>query len=36
MRTIAQTYGIRLKRLYKMNNLPEGVQAEAGTKLKVR
>ncbi len=36
MRTISQIYGIRLKRLYKMNNLPEGVQVPVGTKLKVR
>ncbi len=36
MQLISQTYGIRLKRLYKMNNLPEGIQVPAGTKLKVR
>jgi len=34
--SISQLYGIKLKRLYKMNNLPKGVQAEVGTKLKLR
>ncbi len=36
MQTISQIYGIKLKRLYSMNNLPEGIQVSAGTKLKVR
>ena len=36
MHSISQLYGIRLKRLYKMNNLPKGVQAQVGTKLKLR
>lgn len=33
---ISQLYGIRLKRLYKLNNLPEGVQMPVNTELKVR
>ena len=33
---ISQVYGIRLKRLLKMNNLPEGIQVPTGTKLKLR
>ncbi|RLD73772.1 MAG: N-acetylmuramoyl-L-alanine amidase [Bacteroidetes bacterium] len=36
MQMISQIYGIKLKRLYSMNNLPEGIQVSAGTKLKVR
>ena len=36
MQMISQIYGIRLKHLYKMNNLPEGIQVPAGTKLKIR
>jgi len=34
--SISQLYGIRLKRLYKMNNLPKGVQVESGTTLRLR
>lgn len=33
---ISQLYGIRLKKLYKMNNLPKGVQTEVGTKIRLR
>jgi len=33
---ISQLYAIRLKRLYKMNNLPPGVQVPANTELRVR
>ena len=36
MHSISQLYGIRLKRLYKMNNLPKGIQAQVGTNLKLR
>lgn len=36
MHFISQLYGITLKRLYKLNNLPQGVQLEVGTKLKLR
>jgi len=36
MQMISQIYGIKLKRLYKMNNLPEGIQVVTGTKLKLR
>ena len=36
LHSISQLYGIRMKRLYKMNNLPKGVQVEVGTKLKLR
>jgi LysM repeat protein len=36
MRKISQIYGIRLKRLYKMNNMPPGVQPETGKVLKLR
>ncbi len=36
MRMISQIYAIKLKRLYKMNNMPEGVQAETGKVLKLR
>jgi LysM repeat protein len=36
MQEISQIYGIKLKRLYKMNNLPEGIQVKTGTKLKLR
>ncbi len=36
LRHISQLYGIRLSRLYKMNNLPEGIQMPVGTKLRVR
>lgn len=36
MRAISQIYGIRLKRLYKMNNMPEGVQPESGKLLRLR
>jgi LysM repeat protein len=33
---ISQLYGIRESRIYKMNNLPDGVQVEAGKVLKLR
>lgn len=33
---ISQLYGISLKRIYKMNNLPKGIQIEAGKKIKLR
>ncbi len=33
---ISQLYGISLKRIYKLNNLPKGVQADVGTKLNLR
>jgi uncharacterized FlgJ-related protein len=36
MQLVSQFYGIRLKRLYKMNNLPEGVQVETGKVLRLR
>ena len=36
MRRISQIYGIRLKRLYKMNDMPQGIQAETGKVLKLR
>lgn len=36
MHSISQLYGVRIKRLYRMNNLPKGVQVEVGTKLKLR
>jgi LysM repeat protein len=36
MQMISQIYGIKLKRLYKMNNLPEGIQVVTGTRLKLR
>ena len=36
MQQISQIYGIKLKRLYKLNNLPEGIQVVTGTKLKLR
>jgi len=36
LKHISQLYGIRLKRLYSMNNLPKGVQAETGKKIKLR
>ncbi len=36
MHKISQLFGIRLKRLYKMNNLPNGIQAQTGTRLKLR
>ena len=36
MYTIAQTYGIRLKSLYKMNGLEPGYQITVGDKLRVR
>lgn len=36
MYKIAQTYGIRLKRLYKRNRLPEGTQPAIGEKIKIR
>lgn len=36
LQRISQLYGVRLKRLYKMNNLPKGIQVEKGTKIKLR
>jgi LysM repeat protein len=36
MQVISQIYGIKLKRLYKMNDLPEGIQVVTGTRLKLR
>ncbi len=36
MQLVSQFYGIRLKRLYKMNKLPEGVQVETGKVLRLR
>ncbi len=36
MHTISQLYGIRLKRLYKMNNMEEGSRPKAGQILKLR
>ncbi|MCB2208996.1 MAG: glucosaminidase domain-containing protein [Bacteroidetes bacterium] len=36
MQMISQLYGIKLKRLYKMNDLPEGIQVVTGTRLKLR
>jgi hypothetical protein len=35
MHAIAQQYGIRLKNLYRKNNMPEGINAEAGKVLKL-
>jgi len=36
MQMISQTYGIKLSRLYSMNDLPEGIQVSTGTKLRIR
>ena len=36
MQKISQIYGVKLKRLYKMNDLPKGIQVVTGTKLKLR
>ncbi len=36
LQKISQTYGVRLKRLYKMNNLPKGIQVETGKNIKLR
>jgi len=36
MHMLSQLYGVRLKRLYKMNNLPVGVQVAVGTKIRLR
>ena len=36
IREISQLYGVRESRLYKMNNLPKGVQVSAGEILKLR
>ncbi len=33
---VAQLYGMRLKKLLKLNNLPEGISVPVGTELKVR
>ncbi|MFA5418570.1 MAG: glucosaminidase domain-containing protein [Bacteroidales bacterium] len=34
--SISQLYGVRESRIYKMNNLPEGIQVSAGKVLKLR
>ena len=34
--TVAQIYGVKLKTIYKLNNLPENYSAEAGDKLRIR
>ncbi len=36
MHRISQLYCIKLTRLYKINNLPQGIQVEAGTKIQLR
>lgn len=36
MHDIAQLYGIQLKQLYRMNNMPEGINAPAGKKLRLK
>ncbi len=36
MHDIAQLYGVRLKRLYNINNLPDGVQVEVGKRVMLR
>ncbi len=36
MRMISHVYGIKLKNLYKMNKMPEGVQPETGKVLRLR
>ncbi len=36
LHSISQDFGIRLNRLYKMNNLPKGIQVQTGTELKLR
>lgn len=36
MHKLSQLYGVRVKRLYKMNNLPVGVQVTVGTKIRLR
>ena len=36
MHKLSQLYGVRVKRLYKMNNLPVGVQVAVGTKIRLR
>ena len=36
MHKLSQLYGVRLKRLYKMNNLSVGVQVAVGTKIRLR
>ena len=36
MHKLSQLYGVRLKRLHKINNLPIGVQAALGTKIRLR
>ncbi|MEE4259013.1 MAG: glucosaminidase domain-containing protein [Bacteroidales bacterium] len=36
MQKISQIYGVKLQRLYKMNDIPEGIQVITGTKLKLR
>ena len=36
MHSICQMFGIRLSRLYKMNNLPKGIQVQKGKKLRLR
>ena len=36
MHSISQLYGVKLNKLYKINNLPRGIQVEKGAKLKLR
>ncbi|MDP2724189.1 MAG: glucosaminidase domain-containing protein [Bacteroidales bacterium] len=36
IRSISQLYGVRESRIYKMNNLPDGIQVSAGKVLKLR
>lgn len=36
MRELSQKYGLKLSRLYKMNNLEPGIEPEAGTELNLR
>ncbi len=36
MQRISQLYGVKLKQLYNINNLPKGIQVEKGTKIKLR
>ena len=36
MHDVAQLYGIQLRQLYRMNNMPEGINAPAGKKLRLK
>lgn len=36
MHSVSQMFGIKLDRLYKLNNLPKGIQVQKGTKLRLR